>query len=979
MNLNKKKKGFTIVELVIVIAVIGILAAVLIPTFGGLIMKANVASDSALVKNINTQLAIAEQEHGKNPTMYEALLDAKEAGYIVSNINARSNNQLVWDETIDRFALIDSEGNLVSGEIKATNNVNLWKISKSVDQTYSTYYTGAPTTINTSKGFDCGDVEGITAVNYTNNGTNQNVVIRTNSANTTLTIDDASTGTINHYGSAGELNIIQCHTDSYHENGKVAYAEIAKGHIVLEAGSKIDHIHVNRKNENTFDNVKITDNGAEALPTAITRDEVSVETAKELVVTVVAQGQTEEVYVYASGNYGTTEQTVSQNTDVDTNLGKLVLDNGSSGDKALTEEQKENNKEEVIEVAKDNEKADVSVKVTINDVSTLMSLAEFRNNVNNDVEGYKTANVELTCNINLGGVVWEPIKEFSGVFDGKGYTISNYTVNTPNDKTGTGLFKKLIGEENSEFSALSDVYNSSTHEFSESKMSENKYTCVVKNLKLSNVTTNANHGVSDSRFTAGLVGIAVNAYISNIEVSKSTINVNKYGSAVVGSMGGTVIKDVTIASDVTVIGTGSGAGHVAGVVGESGNSQGTRINAIVNATNNATITGYYGNNAGIGALAKGVFYYNCINNGTINLSNDNNACGGICGNGDASWFIMCTNNGNINAINHSGQIAGIFGYKQNSGVAVLYKCYNYGDINSVGENGTAKLAGISFDGTVANSYEDVANYGILTGPNASVIYDISNNNNLVLKITDSMSFTDLVELLNSNNASSVNITAVITGELGTLELPANTKVFSASSAVATKFDLSQLSGNSVTINMPGSFELVNINGKSVTISGNSNVTVGSSENGRKITLKGQQSSLTNYGSLENVLFGGSGSYTLCNHGIISHETEGEYGNEHTIDTINSCNITIHNHGTIEAKKNESDVASYALLFYNGATVNLYAYDGSKIISEKLGVIVTQNGTVCNVYYQDGAQVTSYGSETTYPKAFGYYCTVTIFN
>ena len=36
----KKKKGFTIVELVIVIAVVGILSAVLIPTFSNLIEKA---------------------------------------------------------------------------------------------------------------------------------------------------------------------------------------------------------------------------------------------------------------------------------------------------------------------------------------------------------------------------------------------------------------------------------------------------------------------------------------------------------------------------------------------------------------------------------------------------------------------------------------------------------------------------------------------------------------------------------------------------------------------------------------------------------------------------------------------------------------------------------------------------------------------------------------------------------------------------
>ena len=38
---RNNKKGFTIVELVIVIAVIAILAGVLIPTFGGIIEKAN--------------------------------------------------------------------------------------------------------------------------------------------------------------------------------------------------------------------------------------------------------------------------------------------------------------------------------------------------------------------------------------------------------------------------------------------------------------------------------------------------------------------------------------------------------------------------------------------------------------------------------------------------------------------------------------------------------------------------------------------------------------------------------------------------------------------------------------------------------------------------------------------------------------------------------------------------------------------------
>lgn len=44
MKRNSNKKGFTIVELVIVIAVIAILAAVMIPTFGNVIEKANDSS-----------------------------------------------------------------------------------------------------------------------------------------------------------------------------------------------------------------------------------------------------------------------------------------------------------------------------------------------------------------------------------------------------------------------------------------------------------------------------------------------------------------------------------------------------------------------------------------------------------------------------------------------------------------------------------------------------------------------------------------------------------------------------------------------------------------------------------------------------------------------------------------------------------------------------------------------------------------------
>ena len=59
----KNRKGFTIVELVIVIAVIAILAAVLIPTFSGVIQKAN---DSAALQEATSTMksALAMSQSG---------------------------------------------------------------------------------------------------------------------------------------------------------------------------------------------------------------------------------------------------------------------------------------------------------------------------------------------------------------------------------------------------------------------------------------------------------------------------------------------------------------------------------------------------------------------------------------------------------------------------------------------------------------------------------------------------------------------------------------------------------------------------------------------------------------------------------------------------------------------------------------------------------------------------------------------------
>ena len=55
---KNNRKGFTIVELVIVIAVIAILAGVLIPTFSGVVKKAQESAELQEVKNAYTNALV---------------------------------------------------------------------------------------------------------------------------------------------------------------------------------------------------------------------------------------------------------------------------------------------------------------------------------------------------------------------------------------------------------------------------------------------------------------------------------------------------------------------------------------------------------------------------------------------------------------------------------------------------------------------------------------------------------------------------------------------------------------------------------------------------------------------------------------------------------------------------------------------------------------------------------------------------------
>ena len=239
------KRGFTIVELVVVIAVVAILAAVLIPTFASVIKKANVSDDIVLVKQLNDGLKLEEVGGKKNDTMTDALKVAKEYGFDVEKLTPRSSGEILWDSVNNRFVLLDENGDAVYKDESKTlsSDDKLWKIVDNAEAVaantkYNSYIKGNATidTLTVNGGVDVGE-NTVTELTYANTtGTAKTVDIRTNGGNLTV---NAATDEVNHYDNLNTLNVEAVASNSYHEYGSVGFVSVISGRVEVKEGAKV--------------------------------------------------------------------------------------------------------------------------------------------------------------------------------------------------------------------------------------------------------------------------------------------------------------------------------------------------------------------------------------------------------------------------------------------------------------------------------------------------------------------------------------------------------------------------------------------------------------------------------------------------------------------------------------------------------------------------------------------------------------------
>lgn len=240
------KKGFTLVELVVVIAVIAILAAVSVGMYFGFTESAKKSNDQTVTSQMNKALMLDEQLDGKPTTPSEALAVLEENGFNVTKLSPyQDESYYLWDSVENQMILLNSNNEVQFPEntaIRSEYHKYFTFIASDEDKVegrdYSYYlkdgYTGSmtfSTSVDAGKNASLGTIVIDTTL--------EEVLVATEVGD--IKINNAVV--VKQYGSAGFIDIVKVATDSFHAHGEADFINIKEGKLELEGTADIGAVH----------------------------------------------------------------------------------------------------------------------------------------------------------------------------------------------------------------------------------------------------------------------------------------------------------------------------------------------------------------------------------------------------------------------------------------------------------------------------------------------------------------------------------------------------------------------------------------------------------------------------------------------------------------------------------------------------------------------------------------------------------------
>lgn len=570
--MEKMKKAFTLTELVIVIAVIAILAAVLIPTYTSLVKKANISADTQLAKTMNNLIS-------EETTMTGVINTLAEAGYSVGKLNPTTEgHRFLWDSKTKQIIFVDSKYNIVY-KAKDINldEADLWLTVKQPKEVvtskkyvlnyYLTQDSSKNFSLSTISDFDTGTSVLSGNLSIDSDGTGEAVLKGTFLGTTTI---DTPNADVVQYGTMENLNVTAVADESLTVNGFIGAMEMGDGHVEFESSAYVNTLTV-KSNDAVIENAGI------------------IETfAKDAEVTTVNFANNGGMVATDDSGELSASQTTTPN---------YALQIGST-------------------TALEGFRDAVNGGATFDDMTVEL-----------------TANIELNDGWTpIGAFARDDkadsaVKGFQGTFDGKGFTISNLN----ND--GYNPQSVALGKNSSSIKDRKE-YVYGLFGYISSNDTQNPVT--IKNLNLTRVNIDVNTGASVYGDSVGaLVGYIWNgATISNITVGTETDNskVIAYDgvAGIVGRAYGQGALAVTDSENFAAVKGGEKVGGLVGVVSKktaatisySDNNGTVTVIAqglVKNASGQARTAGYAAGLIGFVGSNSTATFSNCASNGNVTV------------------------------------------------------------------------------------------------------------------------------------------------------------------------------------------------------------------------------------------------------------------------------------------------------------------------------------------------------------------------